>query len=485
VTLSPSSLTFSNQAVGTTSGPQVVTLTNTGSATLTISSIAANGDFAPISACTASLGAGSACTVSVAFTPTAGGTRTGTLTFTDSASGSPQTVSLTGTGLAANSVPVSVNSGPANSALNVAYVSVQVCNPGSTTSCATIPNVQVDTGSSGLRILASALGSGVNLTPVTGGGAPVDECIQFGDGSYLWGPVVQADVSLAGEKAASLPIQIIASGATPIGVPSTCAAGGGSNLGTTAALQANGILGIGTAIQDCGSSCTGTTVLPYYWLCPSGGCSLASVPTATQVSNPVSFFASDNNGVILTMNSVGSSGAATATGTLTFGIGTQTDNALGSANVYGLGLWASGAYAGAYTLQSTYNGVAYPAFIDTASPFTYFLDPTTIGVPGCSGTYAGLYCPSSTTSFTVSNMGYQGTAANASISVGNAQTLLSNASLSAFSNLAGISGTGVSNDFVEFGLPFFYGRTVYVGIVGKVAPSGVPASAVATGYYAF
>lgn len=184
------------------------------------------------------------------------------------------------------------------------------------------------------------------------------------------------------------------------------------------------------------------------------------------------FFNSDNNGVMLTMSQVGSSGAASATGTLTFGIGTQTDNALGSANVYPLGLWPSGSFAGYYTLQSTYNSVAYPAFLDAASPLTYFLDPTTIGVPACSGTYVGLYCPSSTTSFTVSNMGYGGTPANATISIGNAQTLLSNTSLTAYSNLAGISGTGASNDFVEFGLPFFYGKTVYVGVVGKAPPSG-------------
>src|ERR1700743_3224636 len=56
----------------------------------------------------------------------------------------------------ANTVAVSVNAGPANNAVNTAYVSVQVCNPGSTASCATIPNVILDTGSSGLRILASA-----------------------------------------------------------------------------------------------------------------------------------------------------------------------------------------------------------------------------------------------------------------------------------------------------------------------------------------
>ena len=385
----------------------------------------------------------------------------------------------------ANTVAVEVNSGPANNAVNMAFVDVTICMPGTTT-CQTISNIELDTGSSGLRILYSYQGvSSLNLTPVTGNGTPVDECYQFGDGTYIWGPVMQADVSMAGETAAGLPIQIINSPGNGVAVPSGCSQGSETNRGNTTLLQANGILGIGTAQQDCGISCVGSSVLPIYWLCPSSGCTTASVPTATQVSNPVGFFNSDNNGVMLTMSQVSSSGAATATGTLTFGIGTQSDNALGSANVYPLGLWPSGEFVGSYTIQSTYNGVGYPAFIDSASPITDFLDPTTIGVPGCSGTYPGLYCPSSTTSFTVSNMGYGGTAANASISIGNAQTLLSNTSFTAFSNLAGISGTGAANDAVEFGLPFFYGKTVYVGIAGKVAPSGVPASAVGTGYYAF
>src|SRR2546430_1025835 len=84
---------------------QNVTLTNTGNAALTISSIAASGDFAETSAgATASpispttLAAGANCMISVTFTPTVVGARTGTLTVTDNAGGSPQTVSLTGNG---------------------------------------------------------------------------------------------------------------------------------------------------------------------------------------------------------------------------------------------------------------------------------------------------------------------------------------------------------------------------------------------------
>ena len=100
VGLSPSSLTFGSQTIGTTSGPQSVTLTNTGNGTLSITSITASGDFAETNTCGSSVAAGASCAVSVTFTPTATGTRTGAVSIADNAAGSPQTVSLTGTGQA-------------------------------------------------------------------------------------------------------------------------------------------------------------------------------------------------------------------------------------------------------------------------------------------------------------------------------------------------------------------------------------------------
>ena len=101
VSLSPASLTFPKTVVGATSKAQTVTLTNTGASTLSISNIAASGDFAVQSTtCGTALAPNVKCTVKVVFTPTQAGTRTGTLAFTDNAPGSPQTVALTGTGTA-------------------------------------------------------------------------------------------------------------------------------------------------------------------------------------------------------------------------------------------------------------------------------------------------------------------------------------------------------------------------------------------------
>jgi Abnormal spindle-like microcephaly-assoc'd, ASPM-SPD-2-Hydin len=101
VTLNPSSLSFGNQAVGSTSSAQTVTLTNSGASALTITSIAVNGtnagDFAQNNNCPASLAANASCTISVTFTPTTSGNRSASLTFADNAGNSPQTVALSGT----------------------------------------------------------------------------------------------------------------------------------------------------------------------------------------------------------------------------------------------------------------------------------------------------------------------------------------------------------------------------------------------------
>ena len=99
VTLTPTSLTFASTVIGKTSAAKAVTMTNSGNGLLSISSIAASGDFAiSSSTCGSSLAIGKSCKFKVTFTPTQVGTRTGAVTVTDNAANSPQTVTLTGTG---------------------------------------------------------------------------------------------------------------------------------------------------------------------------------------------------------------------------------------------------------------------------------------------------------------------------------------------------------------------------------------------------
>ncbi|MFD0331687.1 choice-of-anchor D domain-containing protein [Streptacidiphilus monticola] len=95
---SPASLSFPATVVGSAAATQTVTLTNTGTATATVSGITASGDFSQSSSC-GSIAVGSSCTVTVGFKPTAGGSRTGSLSVTSNANNSPTTVALSGTGI--------------------------------------------------------------------------------------------------------------------------------------------------------------------------------------------------------------------------------------------------------------------------------------------------------------------------------------------------------------------------------------------------
>ena len=99
IRLSPLSLTFGNQTVGTTSAKQIITLTNRATVSLNIASIAASGDFSATNMCGAVVPPAENCTISVSFTPTLAGARTGAITISDDAPGSPHRVTLTGTGL--------------------------------------------------------------------------------------------------------------------------------------------------------------------------------------------------------------------------------------------------------------------------------------------------------------------------------------------------------------------------------------------------
>ena len=136
-TLSPASLTFSTQSVGTTSAAETVALKNTGTTSLTISSIAITGtnhaDFAETHTCGSSLAAGASCSIIVEFSPTASGTRTAILSVTDNAAGSTQKVSLAGIGTTARLSPSSLNFGAVGIGATSPAQIVTLTNVGTTT----------------------------------------------------------------------------------------------------------------------------------------------------------------------------------------------------------------------------------------------------------------------------------------------------------------------------------------------------------------
>lgn len=354
---------------------------------------------------------------------------------------------------ASNVAPISVTPGPTGNYANGAFASVTICAPSSST-CQTVSNVLVDTGSSGLRILSSALT--ISLPQQTSGSDPVAECLPFISG-YTWGPVETAQVQIAGETASSVPIQVINSTAFP--VPSGCSSFG-QPIETLQELGANGLLGVGLAGPDCGTSCaqTGSSNPGLYYVCPSSSCTVTAEAVAQQVQNPVALFASDNNGVIVELPSA-SGAAATLSGSLVFGIGTQSNNSLNSATVYTVDDYGN--------FTTTYSGQSYPnSFIDSGSNGYFFLDSAVTGIPDCSSNLDGFYCPSNTENLSATNQGANGASGTVNFSVASAQTLLSNSSDAVFSELA-----GPGQDF-DWGLPFFFGRNVYVAIEGASTPGG-------------
>jgi hypothetical protein len=267
-------------------------------------------------------------------------------------------------------------------------------------------------------------------------------------------------MTIAGEQAKSVPVQVIGSSSFST-VPVGCLSYGVPE-DDLASFGANGILGVGTFAQDCGSACTtsGASNPGLYYACPSSGCEVTTESLSSQVPNPVTFFATDNNGVVIQLPSV--SGAETSlTGSLIFGIGTQSNNALGSATVYTIDT-SSGNFT------TTYNGISYTdaSFIDSGSNAIYFLDSHTTGIPTCAD-MTSFYCPAATQNLSATNQGTNGATSTVNFVVGNADTLTANALDAAVNGL-----TGPNSGSFDWGLPFFFGRTVYTSVEGQSTPAG-------------
>jgi hypothetical protein len=350
---------------------------------------------------------------------------------------------------------------------NFLYASVTICVPGSTSNCQTIDHVQIDTASVGLRIMGSLLDSTLLSAlkqPTTSGGQPVFECVPFADG-YSWGPLSTVDIQFTSdEKASSVPIQIIEdpTSVNIPAVPTDCRTAAGANVAenTPAALGANGVLGVSALLQDCGSACVSATVAGSYYSCTSatssGTCTDITMRLADQVQNPVALIAgTDNNGVAIQLPAVNPPGAVSASGTLYFGVGTQSNNPLGAATIFQLD-----SEYGEY-IDTQFAGTDLPySLLDMGTNFYAFNSSIT----QCTD-LTGFYCPASTTALTATIQGQSavgsptGTQVSVGFDIGNADSLLpQNATNAALPTLG---GTGTTGSF-DWGLPFFYGRTLYV-----------------------
>jgi hypothetical protein len=370
-----------------------------------------------------------------------------------------------------NTMAVTVDTGPAaaTGAINHAYATVRVCVPGSTTQCANIDHVLLDTGSWGLRLVRSVLAAGtVTLTAETDAqGRAIEECETFG-GGQTWGPVALADITLAGEVAAKLPVQVMDDTNTGAPPPMTCGANG-TLLNSVAGFAANGVLGVGVFAQDCGTACvSAATPLPVYYGCTAAGvCSAENLALADQVTNPVAAFAVDNNGLIINMaNLINANGDTSVQGELTFGLGTQADNALPPTGLTVLGADASGDFT------TTFNGATtvLKAFVDSGtdsySVYDLSITPCTASTSPNAPAWGGYYCPSTAPEsvFAVNTgSGVNNGTNTVNFAIADPTTFVQTAA--AFTDLGGI---GDPSTFI-WGMPFFYGRKIYIGIEQKVS----------------
>jgi hypothetical protein len=354
-----------------------------------------------------------------------------------------------------NVVSVIVDAGPNNNSVNTLYATVTVCVPGSTTSCQIIDHIQVDTGSNGLRLLASVLTLNLQGTTASDGNALV-ECTQFVDG-YSWGPIALADIQVGGETASSVPIQVI--GSSTFAVPTNCS-NKGTAEDTVSAFGANGILGIGVFEQDCGPGCAPpNTANTFYYSCSTSACAEIAVALNSQVLNLIRLFTTDNDGSILDLPSVAAPGTTTLTGSLIFGIDTQSNNASGSETILGLDP-VNGDFTTVFNSQTLTQ-----SFLDSGTNGIFFDDTLT---PCPDPNFKGFYCPAGSQSFTATLTGTNNTSIAETFTVDNAQTLATNnPTFSVLPTLAGTFSTATSSNTsntFDWGLPFFYGRRVATAI---------------------
>lgn len=360
------------------------------------------------------------------------------------------------TPLETNVATIKVGRGPFGVA-NLPLVSVTVCAPGDASRCYAIDNIIVDTGSAGLRLTASALASAapnLALPAVQGsGGSQLFECIGFIDGSYAWGGLRSADVKIGGLTAAGVPIQVIGDAPPSAAKPSRCdAADATLDISVAANLGANGILGVHHRVQDCGVACTSLAYFSayddyWYFTCTPTTCTPAAAPLVAQTRNPVASFPSDNNGIVMQLPGLSATGSSGVSGSLVFGIGTRANNAPGNAHLFN-----------SRQLTTEYKGVEIAAFVDSGSNGLFFDDA---GIPLCST--STFFCPAQPLSLSGTIGDDTSVTRLINFSVVSAQAL----SGYAFNNLAGsfsATETGSGPSYFDWGLPFFFGRSVYFGL---------------------
>ncbi len=339
---------------------------------------------------------------------------------------------------------------------NRMVVSVTVCEPG-TERCNTVDDVMVDTGSTGLRLEASAVPTWLRLPPSLGpGGKPLAECLRFVHDT-AWGSLHRADVRLGRMTARDLPLQVIddQDGAQPPACPH-------SDVRPTS----NGTLGVSQHLFDCQGTCEQRAEAPGVFVRDGTGWSpiAGTVEPAYRLPNPVSYLPGHDNGIVIDLPSPPAGGAREVVGTLTFGVTGIADDSVGTAGILHLDA------AGRFT--TVLGGRSYPAsYIDSGTE-TYVLRDDDL--PRCRD-MSWAYCVEPRRILDAEMVGSDGRMVPTRFGVGDYQGTRER-------------HAGASNDIAEvaeprsatfvWGAPFFLGRRIALVIEGKSIPGvsipGVP-----------
>jgi hypothetical protein len=464
LTVAPRSLAFGTvKAIAT----KQIVLKNTGNvaANITVSAPSSGAFSLTSGGGSFSLSPGSPQDVVVQFAPTVAGKFASQLTIScsncNTAADGNFVAKLSGsakgsvTGVEGNALSFSVSAGPFDNA-DQGFTSITVCAHG-TSNCNVINNVLIDTGSTGLRVFGSQL-AGLGINPNTNGASEIGECAFFGSG-VTFGGVSTVDVQIAGEPTITLPIQVIDDiGAFP-GAPHDCTEGA-TLIASPSDAGFYALLGTGQVAND------QPNIYTQYYNCGSNFCSDNNKPPVKDVVlNPVSLFPVDNNGVVVNLPAIAAGGEVSVDGTLYFGIGTESNNSPGpvtvlrqETNINSLN------YLG---IETTFEGVTAGAFFDMGSNGFFFNS----NITQCTDAQ-GFYCPASDVAESATNLSV-GTSASTPVSftVSNADTLFNSNNL-AFDDLGGTNDGGSTFDGFDWGLPFFFGRTVFLAIDGKTTPLG-------------
>lgn len=291
------------------------------------------------------------------------------------------------------------------------------------------------------------------------------------DNSSEWGQVGTVDLILGNEpKITNVPIHVInyqysnppAACSTSQSVPDT----------DPSTVGFNGIIGVGLFAQDCGETCTVSTNPGLYYSCNGSTCTGTTASLANQLPNPVGLVGpdssnggkSDNNGIMLQFPGVSAGGASSLTGYLVMGIGTRTNNTSNNVSTY-----TTDENGNFTTVFNPFSSTALSSFIDSGSNLLYFPFPPPDNtsassiLPDCGNDFPGFFCPSSTQSFAAANTSNSGSVTSCvGFSVANPEGIADAGNIVSAS-FAGSDGSDTDSYF-DWGLPFFFGRQVFVGI---------------------